>query len=58
MNSHEEHYMKLKKIFSLMTVTIVAAYLLLMIPEGAGQETPIQSPPAVKQAFAWNQDAY
>ena len=37
---------------------LVVAYLLLLIPERSGQEAAMQSSPATKQAFAWNQDAY
>ena len=50
--------MKRKKLFLVMPVFLFAAYLLLAIPEGSGQEAVLQSTPATKQAFAWNQDAY
>lgn len=43
-------------------VTIIAVlaviYLLLLIPERAGQAVASPSAPATKRAFAWNQDAY
>jgi hypothetical protein len=50
--------MKLKKILLVMMVALLAAYLLLLIPEGSGQGDAMQSSPPTKQAFAWNQDAY
>lgn len=38
--------------------TLTAACLLLLIPERSGFEAAIQSSPATRKAFAWNQDAY
>lgn len=43
---------------ALIAAVLVVAYLLLLIPERAGRETSVQSPPATRQAFAWNQDSY
>lgn len=50
--------MKLKKIFPVMMVALLAAYLLLLIPEGSVQEPAVQSSPVTRKAFAWNQDSY
>ena len=43
---------------AIIVALLFVAYLLLLIPEGSGQEAAMQSSPATKQAFAWNQDAY
>ena len=53
--------MRRGRILSYMAVSAVmltTAYLLLLIPERSGHEAAMQSSPATKQAFAWNQDAY
>lgn len=49
---------KVLRIVAVSAVVLVAAYLLLLIPERSGHEAEVQSSPVTKQAFAWNQDAY
>ena len=39
-------------------VMLTALYLLLLIPERSGREAADSTSPVIKQAFAWNQDAY
>ena len=53
--------MRRRRIWNYLTVGVVmlvVAYLLLLIPEGSGNEVAVQATPVAKKAFAWNQDAY
>ncbi len=49
---------RIRRYLPVSAVMLIAAYLLLLMPDRSGRGVAKQSTPTTKSAFAWNRDSY